>query len=484
MGDVNHAKEMINEYSKVILKYPDFQFGFKLQFRNLKKFIHKSKQNREDLHYIKRFNETKLSNKKFKIITDYIKKKKFISIATPFDEDSVDLTSKLNIEIIKVASCSFNDWNLLEKIAETKKPVIASTAGATEDEIDNVIAFFKNRKKEFGIMHCVAEYPTPNKKLNLNRLKFLKEKYPEVKIGYSTHENPKETNIISSAIAIGATIFEKHVGLEKKEYKLNKYSAGPKIIDLWLKQAKKTYEILGQSKNIFKKNYNEINSLNSLKRGVFARKNLKVNSKLTSNDFYLAFPPDDDQLLANDVSKYNKILITKNVKKDYPINNKNAKIYNHKKKILSIINKTNLLLKKSNHIFSGPIDYEISHHYGLEKFEKFGLVMLNIINGEYCKKILVLFKNQKHPEQYHNKKKETFHILSGSITLRLNGIAFTKSKGDIITIDPKVRHEFSTKTGAVIEEISTTHNKNDSFYVDKNIHKNFSRKTNIKFVWE
>ena len=68
MGDVNHAKEMINEYSKVILKYPDFQFGFKLQFRNLKKFIHKSKQNREDLHYIKRFNETKLSNKKFKII--------------------------------------------------------------------------------------------------------------------------------------------------------------------------------------------------------------------------------------------------------------------------------------------------------------------------------------------------------------------------------------------------------------------------------
>ena len=50
--------------------------------------------------------------------------------------------------------------------------------------------------------------------------------------------------------------------------------------------------------------------------------------------------------------------------------------------------------------------------------------------------------------------------------------------------DPKVKHEFSTKTGAVIEEISTTHYKVDSFYTDKNIQKNKSRKTVIKFVWE
>ena len=79
----------------------------------------------------------------------------------------------MKIEIIKVASCSFNDWPLLEKIANTNKPVIASTAGATEKEIDSVVTFFKNRKKDFALMHCVAEYPTPQKNLNFNRLKYL-----------------------------------------------------------------------------------------------------------------------------------------------------------------------------------------------------------------------------------------------------------------------------------------------------------------------
>jgi quercetin dioxygenase-like cupin family protein len=110
--------------------------------------------------------------------------------------------------------------------------------------------------------------------------------------------------------------------------------------------------------------------------------------------------------------------------------------------------------------------------------------MLNIINGDYCKKILVLFKNQKHPEQFHKIKKETFHILYGNLELKLNGKNELKKKGDIITINPIVKHEFSTKTGAVIEEISTTHHKADSFYTDKKIHENKSRKTIIKFVWE
>ena len=44
------------------------------------------------------------------------------------------------------------------------------------------------------------------------------------------------------------------------------------------------------------------------------------------------------------------------------------------------------MIKKSNHTFYGKINYEISHHYGLDKFKKFGIVILNIINEEYCKK--------------------------------------------------------------------------------------------------
>jgi sialic acid synthase SpsE len=177
MGDLNHAIKLIDEFSKIKKKFSNFEFGFKLQFRNLKTFIHKSKIDRIDLNYIKRFKETELSELEFKKIVHHIKKSGFISVATPFDENSVDLAKKLGIEIIKIASCSFNDWSLLEKIVTTNKPIIASTAGANEEQIDKVISFLKNREKNFSIMHCVAEYPTPNKKLNLSRLKYLINKF-------------------------------------------------------------------------------------------------------------------------------------------------------------------------------------------------------------------------------------------------------------------------------------------------------------------
>ena len=69
----------------------------------------------------------------------------FLSICTPFDETSVDLIMEHNYDIIKIASCSFNDWPLLEKIAQQNKPVIASDAGSSLEEIDQVLSFLTHR---------------------------------------------------------------------------------------------------------------------------------------------------------------------------------------------------------------------------------------------------------------------------------------------------------------------------------------------------
>ena len=103
-------------------------------------------------------------------------------------------------------------------------------------------------------MHCVAEYPTAKNKINLNRLKYLVNKYPELIIGYSTHEDPQDINIISQAISMGANIFEKHVGMQSKKYQLNKYSANLAQVDKWLKNAKDAYSKCGSETNVFRKN--------------------------------------------------------------------------------------------------------------------------------------------------------------------------------------------------------------------------------------
>ncbi len=484
MGDLDHAIKIIKNYAILKKKYREFSFGFKLQFRDLRTFIHPKMFDRNDIHYIKRFKDTELNKNHFKKIVNEVKKNKFYSICTPFDEHSVDLLSDLKIDIIKIASCSFNDWFLLEKIVTKNKPIIASTAGASEQQIDNVVSFLKNRNKKFALMHCVAEYPTLNKKLNLNRLGFLINKYKNIQVGYSTHEDPKEINNIAVAIGMGATIFEKHIGLSTNKYVLNKYSANYLQTDNWLSNARKALLICGNKKNIFKENKNEKLGLIKLKRGLFAKKKIKKGSIISRNDLYLAFPPEENQLVADDFSKYSKFLVTKNISKDQKLDKKNIKIFNNRNSILSIIDKTNIMLKSCNHIFSGNVEYEISHHYGLEKFRKYGLVLLNVINGEYCKKILVIFPNQTHPEQYHKKKTETFHILNGDVILKLNNKIKLLKKGDILTINPKVRHEFSSKHGAVIEEISSTHFKSDSFYTDPKITKNKNRKTKINYYWD
>jgi quercetin dioxygenase-like cupin family protein len=104
-----------------------------------------------------------------------------------------------------------------------------------------------------------------------------------------------------------------------------------------------------------------------------------------------------------------------------------------------------------------------------------------VVNRDYCKKLLVTLPGQEHPEQYHKQKEETFHVLYGEIELVLDGQPRICLPGDVITIEPGTRHAFSSKTGAVIEEISTTHFKDDSYYTDESITKNKQRKTVLTY---
>ena len=91
---------------------------------------------------------------------------------------SVDLCVNLGIQIIKLASSDLNDWFLIEKIAKTRKPVIASTGGSSLKDIDDLVTFFENRNIPLAINHCVSLYPTEDSELELNQIDFLRNRYP------------------------------------------------------------------------------------------------------------------------------------------------------------------------------------------------------------------------------------------------------------------------------------------------------------------
>ncbi|MDQ7073219.1 MAG: N-acetylneuraminate synthase family protein [Gammaproteobacteria bacterium] len=87
----------------------------------------------------------------------------------------------------------------------------------------------------------MGEYPTPREHLQLGQISLLKKTFPDLPIGYSTHEEPDETEAIKMAIALGAQLFEKHVGVGE----LNAYSANPQQVRAWLQSAQQGFELLG-----------------------------------------------------------------------------------------------------------------------------------------------------------------------------------------------------------------------------------------------
>lgn len=478
MGDVSHGKLMIEEFAKVVAPFKEyFDFAWKFQFRNLETFIHKNFKDKTDHKYVKRFQETNLTKEQFYNLKQYAEQHGFISMCTGFDEPSIDNIVEMNFDIIKVASCSFTDWPLLNKIITIDKPLILSTAGTLIQDIDRVVSFLKNREKQFTLLHCVGEYPTPNDNLQLNQIDLLRQRYGDVPIGFSTHEEPNETQIVQIAIGKGVSVIEKHVAVATPEYSPNTYSVIPDQLNNWLTCAVKSLKACGLKTFKEKINEKEEKDLLQFKRGVFAKYSIKKGDIVSRDNVYYAWPSIPGQILANDMSKYNLFIAEEDINEHAPILNKIVNKTNKRETIWNIVQKIKQFLKKTGTVYPGQAGLEISHHYGLEKFYETGITMVTVVNREYCKKIIIVLPGQTHPEQYHKQKEETFVILYGELDLTLNDNKLTLKKGDVITIEKGVRHKFSSEKGCIIEEISSTHFQSDSFYTDTIIMNNKDRKT-------
>ncbi len=480
MGDVEHGIRIINEIRKVTASF-DFQYAVKFQYRDLDTFIHPSYKNNLEFKYIKRFQETQLSDDELFRLKQEVDKLGFISMCTPFDEDSVDKIINFGFDIIKVASCSFTDWPLLEKVAETDKPIITSTAGATLDEIDKVVVFLKHRRKQFVIMHCIGEYPTLTAHLNLNQIEFFRNRYPDVTIGYSTHEDPNNLDAIKVAIAKGAKIFERHVGVANEKYFLNAYSSSPTQVRQWLSSAQEALSMCGVSgarREIYEK---EKSDLQGLMRGVFAKEDIAMDQKITPKNTFFAIPNLSGQILANYMSKYSEFIAQKDLKAGEPVFFKDVSIRDIRGHILKTIGKVKEMLIESKVHLPHMLEFELSHHYGIDRLEDCGAIIINCINRQYCKKLIIMLPGQRHPAHYHKRKEETFQILSGELILDLGHGEKVYRPGDIVLVEKGVKHSFRSENGTIFEEVSSTHYPDDSYYDDQEILKNKNRKTEMTF---
>jgi sialic acid synthase SpsE/quercetin dioxygenase-like cupin family protein len=486
MGSVEHGLRIIRELHETTFSFrPQFRLAVKLQYRHLDTFLHPAWRD-TDLKYVKRFRETRLSTDDFRILKAEMDKLDFLSICTPFDERSVDLIEQQGFAAIKIASCSFTDWPLLERVACCDKPIIASVAGMLLEDIDKVVSFFQHRRKSLSLMHCVAEYPTADEHLQLNQIDLLRSRYPGVRIGYSTHESPEQVDSIQIAIGKGASIFEKHVGIPTELVTLNAYSATPQQIRQWLESAQSAFRICGVEGRRPTFSDDELSSMQALRRGVFAARAIMKGERIQTlePDVFLAIPTQPGQITANDLSKYITFSADAEITAGEPILFSQVRRFDHREKVQAIVQRINSMIQQCGVIVPGQAELEISHHFGLERFEETGATIINLVNREYCKKLIVLLPGQSHPEHCHKLKEETFLVLHGDVSIDLNSARRECGPGDLLVVERGARHSFRSIGGAIMEEISSTHYKNDSYYTDPTIPNGVDRKTEISYWLE
>jgi sialic acid synthase SpsE len=317
LGDVQRGLKIIGNYAQVV-RFNNVRAAIKLQFRDVDTFIHKDFRRRDDIRYIKKTLDTRLRPEDFATMVQAIREASCIPMATPFDESSVDFCCELGVAILKIASSDCNDWILIEKMARTKKPVIVSTGGSSLKDIDDLVTFFDNRHIPLAINHCVSLYPSEDCDIELNQIDFLRNRYPHHTIGFSTHEYHDWTSSIQMAYAKGARTFERHIDIQTDGMTVSPYCSVPEQVDTWFKafhRAKRMCGAPGTQKRLPPQR--EISYLDSLVRGVYARRDLPVGHVLQDADVYLAIPLQQGQISCRELMRGEVIL--KAVTKDQPV---------------------------------------------------------------------------------------------------------------------------------------------------------------------
>lgn len=154
-----------------------------------------------------------LSFDEFLNLKNYCEKVDICFLSTPFDFDSIDFLNSIKMPFWKIPSGEVTNLPYLLALAKTGKPVVMSTGMCTLQEIRVAIDVLQaNGAKEIKLLHCNTEYPTPFEDVNLKAMQTMRDEF-QMEVGYSDHTKGIEVPI--AAVALGATIIEKHFTLDR-----------------------------------------------------------------------------------------------------------------------------------------------------------------------------------------------------------------------------------------------------------------------------
>ena len=133
--------------------------------------------------------------------------------STPMSRGAAKLLNEeVGVDLWKVGSGDILDFVMLDYLARSGKPIIISAGMSTLEEVDLAVDFLSRRGAELALLHCVSKYPCPPEELQLQTVSFFKQRY-NIPIGFSDHSIGVDSAL--AAVALGATIIEKHFSLSR-----------------------------------------------------------------------------------------------------------------------------------------------------------------------------------------------------------------------------------------------------------------------------
>jgi sialic acid synthase len=188
---------------------------------------------------------------------------------------------------LKVASRDLTNLPLLAALAETEVPMIVSTGMSGKKELDEAIDTITKYHSNLSILHCVSQYPTDPKNVNLNTIKYLLNNYGKYVIGYSDHTIGISAPV--AAVAMGAKIIEKHITLDRRMKGTDQAgSLGPDGVYRMVRDIRILDKSMGVE-DIFISS-DTASAKEKLERSIAVNKNMKVGDVLKEEDICLLSP--------------------------------------------------------------------------------------------------------------------------------------------------------------------------------------------------
>ena len=169
-------------------------------------------------------------------------------MSTPFDIESADFLNEM-MDVYKISSSDITNKPFIEYMCRFNKPIILSTGASSLSEIQEAVSWIEKHGNPLALLHCVLNYPTPDKNANLGMILGLKQAFPDKIIGYSDHTLPHDMKVCEMATLLGSVVIEKHFTHDKTLPGNDHYHAMDKEdLKVFRNNLERTFEILGSFK--------------------------------------------------------------------------------------------------------------------------------------------------------------------------------------------------------------------------------------------